>query len=96
MVIRYHPEGNFLAHLRVVTGTRFGESIGDTGILEILYVEHLNLELRFLNLTFGFSILYTDDDDGTFALAVADAVTEHASKSREDWRLELVNDDDQT
>jgi ubiquitin-protein ligase len=33
----------------------------------------------------------SDDDDGTFALAVADAVTEHASKSREAWRLELLN-----
>ena len=32
----------------------------------------------------------SDDDDGTFALAVADAVTEHASKSREDWRIELA------
>ncbi|KAF8813008.1 hypothetical protein BYT27DRAFT_7181963, partial [Phlegmacium glaucopus] len=33
------------------------------------------------------------DDDGTFALAVADAVDKHASKSRDDWRLELANAD---
>jgi len=42
----------------------------------------------------GFSNLEiaTDDDDGTFALAVAEAVSEHASKSREQWKLELVNE----
>jgi hypothetical protein len=34
-----------------------------------------------------------DDDDGTFALAVADAVTKHASKSREHWRVELAEAD---
>ena len=37
----------------------------------------------------------SDDDDGTFALAVAEAVLEHASKSRDDWRLELENVDEQ-
>ena len=36
----------------------------------------------------------SDDDDGTFALAVADAVAEHASKSREHWSLELANTDE--
>lgn len=35
------------------------------------------------------------DDDGTFALAVADAVDEHASKNRDGWRLELANADEQ-
>jgi hypothetical protein len=42
----------------------------------------------------GFSDLKvaSDDDDGTFALAVADAVVEHASKGREQWRLELVDE----
>jgi len=44
-----------------------------------------------VSLTSGIS----DDDDGTFALAVADAVDEHASKSRDDWRLELANADEQ-
>jgi hypothetical protein len=34
----------------------------------------------------------SDDDDGTYALAVADAVAAHASKSREQWRLELENE----
>lgn len=29
------------------------------------------------------------DDDGTYALAVADAVREHAHKTREDLRHEL-------
>jgi ubiquitin-protein ligase len=36
----------------------------------------------------------SDDDDGTFALAAADAVAEHASKSREQWRLELLDEGD--
>jgi hypothetical protein len=44
-----------------------------------------------VSLTSGIS----DDDDGTFALAVADAVAEHASKCRDDWRLELSNADEQ-
>jgi len=44
-----------------------------------------------MSLTSGIS----DDDDGTFALAVAEAVDEHASKSRDDWRLELANADEQ-
>jgi hypothetical protein len=30
-----------------------------------------------------------DEDDGTYALAVADAVAKHASKSREQWKAEL-------
>ncbi|KAG6918190.1 hypothetical protein DXG01_015978 [Tephrocybe rancida] len=33
--------------------------------------------------------LQPDDDDGTFALAAAKAVNEHASKSRSSWRKEL-------
>ena len=44
-----------------------------------------------MSLTSGIS----DDDDGTFALAVADAVDEHALKSRDEWRLELANEDEQ-
>ena len=36
--------------------------------------------------------LVPDDDDGTFALAVAEAVFEHASKNREQWRQELENE----
>jgi len=36
----------------------------------------------------------SDDDDGSFALAAADAVAEHASKSRESWRLELEEEED--
>ena len=39
VVVRYHPEGNFLAHLWTIVGARFGESVGDTGIFEILCVE---------------------------------------------------------
>jgi hypothetical protein len=30
-----------------------------------------------------------DDDDGTYALAVANAVAAHASKTREEWKEEL-------
>jgi hypothetical protein len=30
-----------------------------------------------------------DDDDGTYALAVANAVAAHASKTREEWKKEL-------
>jgi len=33
-----------------------------------------------------------DDDDGTYALAVANAVTEHASKSRAAWQKELEDE----
>ncbi|KAJ7230547.1 hypothetical protein GGX14DRAFT_583780 [Mycena pura] len=33
------------------------------------------------------------DDDGTYALAVADAVTAHALKTREEWKNELGDDD---
>jgi hypothetical protein len=36
----------------------------------------------------------SDDDDGTYALAVAEAVIENASKSREQWRLELEESDE--
>ena len=36
----------------------------------------------------------SDDDDGTFALAAADAVAEYASKSRECWRLELEEEEE--
>ena len=35
------------------------------------------------------------DDDGTFALAAADAVAEHASKSRESWKLELEDKEEE-
>jgi hypothetical protein len=42
-----------------------------------------------MSLTSGIS----DDDDGTYALAVAEAVDEHALKSRDDWRLELDSDE---
>ncbi|KAJ7735835.1 hypothetical protein DFH07DRAFT_967025 [Mycena maculata] len=31
----------------------------------------------------------TDDDDGTYALAVADAIAKHASKTRRQWQEEL-------
>ena len=31
----------------------------------------------------------SDDDDGTYALAVANAVTKHASKTRQQWQIEL-------
>ncbi len=37
----------------------------------------------------------SDDDDGTFALAAADAVSEHASKSREHWKLELADTEEE-
>ncbi|KAL0957929.1 hypothetical protein HGRIS_000110 [Hohenbuehelia grisea] len=33
------------------------------------------------------------DDDGTYALAAANAVTEHASKTREEWKHELEPDE---
>jgi len=48
-----------------------------------LCVENISISGLFLTSSIS------DDDDGTFALAVADAVAEHASKSREHWRLEL-------
>jgi hypothetical protein len=32
---------------------------------------------------------FSDDDDGTYALAAAKAVNEHASKTRDEWRREL-------
>jgi hypothetical protein len=88
VVFRYHPEGNFLAHLWTVVGTRFGESVRGTDVFEILCVE--NISISGVLLTSGIS----DDDDGTFALAAADAAAEYASKSREHWRLELEDTED--
>ena len=40
------------------------------------------------------TLVTPDDDDGTFALDVANAVAKHASKSREQWALELVDAED--
>jgi hypothetical protein len=35
------------------------------------------------------SNILIDEDDGTYALAVADAIAAHASKTRAQWRDEL-------
>ena len=63
--------------------------LGIQASLKLLCVER-TLAYQACFLTSGIS----DDDDGTFALAVADEVAEHASKSREHWRLELANVDE--
>jgi hypothetical protein len=43
-------------------------------------------------LILSFFFFFIDDDDGTYALAVANAVTEHASKTRKEWQHELCDE----
>jgi hypothetical protein len=86
VVIRYDLERHILAHIWTVAGARFGRPSRGPSNFEVLCVRFSQLSRK------SISDLHAiiDDDDGTFALAVADAVTKHASKSREQWRLELA------
>jgi hypothetical protein len=52
-------------------------------------LKYCELPCAHVTLALSDVVYCVDDDDGTYALAVANAVVVHALKTREEWKKEL-------
>ena len=51
-----------------------------------------SVHILYYDFSLIFFLFILDDDDGTYALAVANAVAEHALKTREEWQHEFYDE----
>jgi hypothetical protein len=56
-------------------------------------LKYCELRRAYVTLALSDAVCHVDDDDGTYALAVANAVVAHAWKTRDQWKKELGVDE---